>query len=62
VLSVLRLESGVPCHVTQAKQHGASRAGVISALLFGLLPAGHGLIARPAAMRNGAGSGLSTVR
>ncbi|HEY7625833.1 MAG TPA: carboxymuconolactone decarboxylase family protein [Ilumatobacteraceae bacterium] len=45
VLAALRLESGVPFHVTQAKQHGASRDEVISALLLGLQPAGHGVTA-----------------
>ena len=43
VLAALRMESGVPFHVRQAKQHGASREEVISALLVGLQPAGHGV-------------------
>ena len=45
VLAALRLESGVPFHVAQAKAHGASRAEVISAILLGLQPAGHGVVA-----------------
>lgn len=43
VLAALRLESGVPFHVQQAKRLGASRDEVISALLVGLPAAGHGL-------------------
>jgi alkylhydroperoxidase/carboxymuconolactone decarboxylase family protein YurZ len=43
VLAALRLESGVPFHVGQAKQHGATRDEVISAVLLGLQPAGHGV-------------------
>lgn len=45
VLAALRMESGVPFHVQQAKQHGASREEVISAILLGLQPAGHGVTA-----------------
>ena len=45
VLAVLRLESGVPFHVAQAKQLGASREEVISAVLLGLQPGGHGVTA-----------------
>jgi alkylhydroperoxidase/carboxymuconolactone decarboxylase family protein YurZ len=41
VLAVLRLESGVPFHVRAAKDAGASREEVISALLVGLTAAGH---------------------
>jgi alkylhydroperoxidase/carboxymuconolactone decarboxylase family protein YurZ len=41
VLAALRLESGVPFHVQQAKQRGASRDEVISAILVGLPAAGH---------------------
>ena len=41
VLSVLRLESGVPFHVVSAKKAGASREEVISALLVGLPAAGN---------------------
>jgi alkylhydroperoxidase/carboxymuconolactone decarboxylase family protein YurZ len=41
VLAALRLDSGVPFHVRIAKQAGASREEVISALLIGLPAAGH---------------------
>ncbi len=41
VLAALRLESGVPFHVKTAKQVGASREEVISAVLVGLPAAGH---------------------
>lgn len=41
VLSVLRLESGIPFHVALAKEAGASRDEVISAVLVGLPAAGH---------------------
>jgi alkylhydroperoxidase/carboxymuconolactone decarboxylase family protein YurZ len=41
VLAALRLESGVPFHVQTAKQAGASRDEVISAILVGLPAAGH---------------------
>ncbi len=41
VLAALRLESGVPFHVLQARQAGASREEVISAILVGLPAAGH---------------------
>jgi alkylhydroperoxidase/carboxymuconolactone decarboxylase family protein YurZ len=41
VLAALRLESGVPFHVQAAKQAGASRDEVISAILVGLPAAGH---------------------
>ena len=41
VLSALRLESGVPFHVRVAKQRGASRAEIVSAVLVGLPAAGH---------------------
>jgi len=40
VLAALRLESGVPLHVQMAKQAGASREAVISAILIGLPAAG----------------------
>ena len=40
VLAALRLDSGVPFHVKLAKQAGASRDEVISALLMGLPAAG----------------------
>lgn len=41
VLAALGLASGVPFHVRSAKQAGASRAEVISAILIGLPAAGH---------------------
>jgi alkylhydroperoxidase/carboxymuconolactone decarboxylase family protein YurZ len=41
VLAVLHLESGIPFHVQTAKQLGASREEVISAILVGLPAAGH---------------------
>ena len=43
VLAALRLESGIPFHVQTAKQLGASRDEVISAILIGLPAAGHGV-------------------
>ena len=43
VLAALRMESGVPFHVQSAKQAGASRQEVISAILVGLPAAGHGV-------------------
>ena len=41
VLAALRMESGVPFHVQSARQAGASREEVISAILVGLPAAGH---------------------
>lgn len=41
VLSVLNLKSGVPFHVTVAKEAGASREEVISAVLISLPAAGN---------------------
>jgi len=41
VVAALRLESGIPFHVRGAKQAGASREEVISAILVGLPAAGH---------------------
>lgn len=41
VLSALRLETGLAFHVSQAKQAGASRDEVISAVLLGLPAAGN---------------------
>jgi alkylhydroperoxidase/carboxymuconolactone decarboxylase family protein YurZ len=43
VLAALRLEGGIPFHVQSAKQAGASREGVISAILVGLPAAGLGV-------------------
>jgi alkylhydroperoxidase/carboxymuconolactone decarboxylase family protein YurZ len=45
VLAVLRLDTGLPFHVARAKEQGASREEVISAVLLGLQPGGHGLTA-----------------
>ena len=44
VLAALRLSSGIPFHVEQAKAHGASREEIISAILIGLPAAGNGVI------------------
>jgi alkylhydroperoxidase/carboxymuconolactone decarboxylase family protein YurZ len=41
VLAALRMDSGVPFHVHLAKQLGASRDEIISAVLIGLPAAGH---------------------
>ncbi len=41
VLAVLRMENGIPFHVKLAKNAGATRDEVISAILVGLPPAGH---------------------
>jgi alkylhydroperoxidase/carboxymuconolactone decarboxylase family protein YurZ len=41
VLAALHRESGIPFHVQSAKQAGASREEVISAILVGLPAAGH---------------------
>jgi alkylhydroperoxidase/carboxymuconolactone decarboxylase family protein YurZ len=43
VEAALRLESGVPFHTQLAKQAGASREEVISAILIGLPAAGNGV-------------------
>lgn len=43
VLAALRLERGIPFHVQAAKQLGASREEIISAILVGLPAVGHGL-------------------
>jgi alkylhydroperoxidase/carboxymuconolactone decarboxylase family protein YurZ len=43
VLAALRLEGGIPFHVQSAKQAGASRDEVISAILVGLPAAGLGV-------------------
>jgi alkylhydroperoxidase/carboxymuconolactone decarboxylase family protein YurZ len=52
VLAALRMESGIPFHVKMAKQAGASRDEVISAVLVGLPAAGTGVTqALPAAIR-----------
>jgi len=41
VLAALRRVNGIPFHVKMAKQAGASRDEIISAILVGLPPAGH---------------------
>jgi alkylhydroperoxidase/carboxymuconolactone decarboxylase family protein YurZ len=43
VLAALRYDSGIPFHVQMAKQAGASREEIISAVLVGLPSAGHGV-------------------
>jgi alkylhydroperoxidase/carboxymuconolactone decarboxylase family protein YurZ len=51
VLAVLGLESGIPFHAAHAKDAGASREEVISAILVGLPAAGNVVIrALPAAI------------
>lgn len=51
VLAAVRLESGVPFHVKLAKQHGASREEIISAILVGLPAVGNAVISSlPAAL------------
>ncbi len=44
-IAALRLTSGIPFHVQQAKSLGASRDEVVSAILVGLPAAGHGITA-----------------
>ena len=44
VLAALRLEGGIPFHVQAAKQAGATRDEVISAILIGLPAAGNTVI------------------
>jgi alkylhydroperoxidase/carboxymuconolactone decarboxylase family protein YurZ len=52
VLAALRLDSGIPFHVGLAKQAGASRDEVISAVLLGLPAAGNGVVqSLPAALQ-----------
>jgi alkylhydroperoxidase/carboxymuconolactone decarboxylase family protein YurZ len=52
VLAALRMESGIPFHVVHAKQAGASREEVVSAILVGLPAAGHAVTQiLPAALR-----------
>ena len=43
VLAALGRESGIPYHVDLARQAGASREEMISAILIGLPAAGHGV-------------------
>lgn len=52
VLAALRMDSGVPFHVAQARQAGASRDEVLSAILVGLPAAGNAVTqVLPAAIR-----------
>lgn len=52
VLAAVRLESGIPFHVKQAKAHGASREEIISAVLVGLQAVGNVVTASlPAAIK-----------
>ncbi|WP_129596470.1 carboxymuconolactone decarboxylase family protein [Anaerophilus nitritogenes] len=44
VLAAAKLESGIPFHVKQAKDHGATREEVISAILIGLPAVGNAVI------------------
>jgi alkylhydroperoxidase/carboxymuconolactone decarboxylase family protein YurZ len=41
VLAALQMESGIPFHVKIARQNGASREEILSAILIGLPAAGH---------------------
>lgn len=51
VLAALRMVSGIPFHVQQAKAAGATRQEVIGALLIGLPAAGNAVIeSLPAAL------------
>jgi len=51
VLAALRMESGIPFHVSSARQAGATRAEIISAILAGLPAAGQVVIqSLPAAL------------
>jgi alkylhydroperoxidase/carboxymuconolactone decarboxylase family protein YurZ len=51
VLAAARMESGVPFHVRAARQGGATRAEVISALLVGLPAVGQAVVSvLPAAL------------
>ncbi|NUO79076.1 carboxymuconolactone decarboxylase family protein [candidate division KSB1 bacterium] len=51
VLAAMRLESGLAFHIHMAKEAGASRAEVISAILVGLPAAGNVVVqALPAAL------------
>jgi alkylhydroperoxidase/carboxymuconolactone decarboxylase family protein YurZ len=43
VLAALGQESGIPFHVKSAREAGASREEVVSAILVGLPAAGHGV-------------------
>ena len=41
ILAALGLETGMPYHVAMAKDAGATRDEIISAIMIGLPPAGH---------------------
>jgi alkylhydroperoxidase/carboxymuconolactone decarboxylase family protein YurZ len=52
VLAALRMESGIPFHVQHAKELGATREEIISAVLVGLPAAGNQVIgALPVALK-----------
>lgn len=52
VLAAARLNSGIPFHVRSAKQLGATREEIISAVLLGLPAVGNGVIqSLPAAVQ-----------
>lgn len=52
VLAAARLETGIPFHVRSAKQLGATREEIISAVLIGLPAVGNGVIqSLPAAIQ-----------
>jgi len=44
VLAALRMTGGIPFHVSAARDYGASREEIISAVLLGLPAAGNGVI------------------
>ena len=44
VLAAARLNSGIPFHVASAKQNGATREEIISAVLIGLPAVGNAVI------------------
>ncbi len=51
VLAAVRLESGIPFHVAQAKAAGATRDEIVSAVLVGLPAVGNAAVgALPAAL------------
>ena len=45
VLAAVRLDSGIPFHVKQAKENGATRDEIISAVLIGLPATGNAVLA-----------------
>ncbi|MCB8840670.1 carboxymuconolactone decarboxylase family protein [Aurantimonas sp. VKM B-3413] len=44
IIAAVRLDSGLPFHVLEAKEHGASRDEIISAILAGLPAVGNVVI------------------